>query len=97
MQMPHVFVVPPEEDKSPAWCCFDAEHPSRPQSREILEQPVVMDMDILCDAEDPFYRDPDSNFPELSVSGENNLETMSVVDALMKDEVHDDYLSDSDS
>lgn len=95
--MPHVFVVPPEEDESPAWCCFDAENPSRPQSREILEQPVVMDIDTLCDAEDPFYRDPDSNFPELSVTGESSPETMSIVDALLKDEAHSDYLSDSES
>ncbi|KAF5386976.1 hypothetical protein D9615_001778 [Tricholomella constricta] len=24
MQMPNVFVVPPEEEDTPAWCCFDA-------------------------------------------------------------------------
>lgn len=28
IQMPTVFVVPPEEDETPAWCCFDATGPT---------------------------------------------------------------------
>ncbi|KAF7440828.1 hypothetical protein PC9H_001176 [Pleurotus ostreatus] len=30
-QMPNVFVVPPEEDQAPPWCCFDAGQVQAPQ------------------------------------------------------------------
>jgi hypothetical protein len=41
LQMPNVFVIPPAEEDSPAWCCFDAA-----QSTE-HDQPGLPDLDVL--------------------------------------------------
>jgi hypothetical protein len=46
IQMPNVFVVPPEEDHSPSWCYFDAA--DAPPLKSVLSTPP--DIDFLDDA-----------------------------------------------
>lgn len=38
VQMPTVFVTPPEEDETPAWCFFDAENPTLSRAGEKSRQ-----------------------------------------------------------
>ncbi|KAG1778584.1 hypothetical protein EV702DRAFT_967907 [Suillus placidus] len=48
-RVPHVFVIPPEEEHSqnPPWCCFDADLP--PENSRSIEVPSVNQPDILFD------------------------------------------------
>ena len=56
--MPNVFVVPPEEDKAPTWCCFDAANPSLTQ---VLERPQPKEVSpIAFDSQGNFYPSIDS-------------------------------------
>ncbi|KAF9533351.1 hypothetical protein CPB83DRAFT_845118 [Crepidotus variabilis] len=41
MQMPIVYVVPPEEDQSPPWCFFDAQNPALSRVIERPETPEI--------------------------------------------------------
>ncbi|KAK7043708.1 hypothetical protein VNI00_008320 [Paramarasmius palmivorus] len=53
--MPRVYVIPPEEDESPPFCCFDAAHP-------IPYTPTQADLDAAGSALDIIYHGiPDSS------------------------------------
>ncbi|KAF8160599.1 hypothetical protein BJ912DRAFT_935888 [Pholiota molesta] len=41
----NVFVTPPEEDETPAWCCFDADNPAFSQ---VMENPDSPDITVLA-------------------------------------------------
>jgi len=47
LQVPNVFIVPPEEDQSPIWCCFDAAQPSQSFSRLVEEEIEFLDPDSV--------------------------------------------------
>lgn len=75
LQVPNVFIVPPEEDHSPIWCCFDAAQPSQSFSRLVEEEIEFLDSDSVHG----------------NVNPRQAGETRSIVDALMSDEFADNY------
>ncbi|KIK08139.1 hypothetical protein K443DRAFT_672622 [Laccaria amethystina LaAM-08-1] len=75
LQVPNVFIVPPEEDHSPIWCCFDAAQPSQTFSRLVEEEIEFLDSDSVHGNANPHQAG----------------ETRSIVDALMSDEFADNY------
>lgn len=48
LQVPNVFIVPPEEDRTPIWCCFDAAQPSQSFSRLVEEEIEFLDSDSIA-------------------------------------------------
>lgn len=52
LQMPNVFVTPPEEDQVPTWCCFDAANPSLSQ---VIERPETMEISPIAFSQDEAY------------------------------------------
>lgn len=79
VQMPNVFVVPPEEDKAPTWCCFDAANPSLSQCPEPKEiSPIAFY------SEDNFYPSIDSVVQSCA--------TTSVVDDALGNRCFDDEI-----
>ncbi|KIM48945.1 hypothetical protein M413DRAFT_90748 [Hebeloma cylindrosporum] len=94
-QMPNVFVVPPEEDQTPPWCFFDAENPALSQVVERPETPDIAVLDFPYNEDTPIYRrnpHPDSVVPPLK-----GIETISVVQALLRGNADEDDDDDSDS
>ncbi|KAG6879961.1 hypothetical protein C0992_008895 [Termitomyces sp. T32_za158] len=85
--MPQVFVVPPEEDDTPAWCCFDANiPPSSPTSASYTDSPHhVLDMHQE-DVDVPLFyfnlKEPRS----LQDTVPSDSETTSIMDVLMSDD-----------
>jgi len=82
MQMPNVFVVPPEEDQSPTWCFFDAAHPALSQ---IIDRPQTPDIHVFSfsDSNDPPSFGTDSPVSTDSfIASRYSTETRSVVEAL---------------
>ena len=76
MQMPNVFVVPPEEDESPTWCFFDAAHPAL---SHLVGKPETPDIHV--------FSFPDSNNPsplprDPLTSSEDGTDSRSIVEAL---------------
>ncbi|KAF8803568.1 hypothetical protein BYT27DRAFT_7340796 [Phlegmacium glaucopus] len=97
MQMPNVFVVPPEEDQSPAWCFFDAAHPTLSQ---IIDRPETPDIHVFSfpDSNDPspFGKELPVFVDPLIAPRNNSSETRSIVDAL-EDENEDNIYHDIDT
>ncbi|TEB36126.1 hypothetical protein FA13DRAFT_1229125 [Coprinellus micaceus] len=91
-QMPHVFVVPPEEDETPAWCCFDAALPIDKQ----IQQRVHLDADDhTFDPSSPY--DDDIAAMDAAIA-RRNMETRSIVDNLMSKDFNIEHAAlDSDS
>ncbi|EAU88135.2 hypothetical protein CC1G_03807 [Coprinopsis cinerea okayama7 len=84
-QMPDVFVVPPEEDEVPGWCCFNAAQPL--QEREDAVEDLVPEVGFLDDTDD-----------DASTRKGTSPETLSVVDSLMSSDYNIDHANtDSDS
>ncbi|KAG6865864.1 hypothetical protein C0991_010945 [Blastosporella zonata] len=92
LKMPHVFVVPPEEDETPTWCCFNANEPASTPG-------ASPDTNFLQDALDMLQVEPDAPwyhrdsggpfaFQGSTVLPKKNGETRSIMDFLM----NDDYL-----
>ncbi|TFK42879.1 hypothetical protein BDQ12DRAFT_297104 [Crucibulum laeve] len=55
MQMPTVFIHPPEEEQTPSWCCFDAAQPSSDPSDSPQNTYATFDsMETDADAEERF-------------------------------------------
>ncbi|KAG6869005.1 hypothetical protein C0993_005663 [Termitomyces sp. T159_Od127] len=83
--MPQVFVVPPEEDDTPAWCCFDAHMPpSSSTSASDTGSPHHVPEILQKDDVSLFYYDlkePQSLLDTVP----SDTETTSVMDVLMKD------------
>jgi len=79
MQMPNVFVVPPEEDQIPTWCFFDAAHPALSQ---IVGRPETPDIHVFSfsDSNDSSPLLPESMDPFIALR--NSAETRSIVEAL---------------
>lgn len=96
MQMPNVFVVPPEEDETPAWCFFDAENPA---SSEVIEHPETVSLFSLAEADAyaPMY-DERADDMDTTITPKN-FANVSVVDALITDNYRgqDDIDSDTES
>ncbi|KAJ3504879.1 hypothetical protein NLJ89_g7712 [Agrocybe chaxingu] len=92
--MPHVFVVPPEEDDSPAWCCFDAANPALSQVIEQPETPESPTFSFHPDMDTPVFR---RNSRDPVIMPQRSIETRSVVEALMSDDFEGDADFDSDS
>lgn len=92
--MPNVFVVPPEEDQTPPWCFFNAENPALSQVVEHPETPEIAVLGLPYDDDTPIYR----KNPHLDsvVPTPKGIETISVVQALLRSEADDDD-EDSDS
>jgi hypothetical protein len=94
-QMPNVFVVPPEEDQTPPWCFFDAENPALSQVVERPETPEIAVLDLSYDDDIPIYRR--NPHPDSVVPTPKGIETVSVVQALLRGNADDDDADDSDS
>ncbi|KAF8964655.1 hypothetical protein BDZ97DRAFT_1814926, partial [Flammula alnicola] len=97
MQMPNVFVVPPEEDETPAWCFFDADNPALSQ---VVERPETPDITILAfpsDNDTPVFSRNSPGSIDSAIMPRRSLESISVVEALMNHEAHGDDDSDNDS
>ncbi|CAA7267628.1 unnamed protein product [Cyclocybe aegerita] len=92
--MPHVFVVPPEEDDSPAWCCFDAANPALSQVIEQPETPESPTFSFHPDMDTPVFR---RNSRDPVIMPQRSIETRSVVEALMSDDFEGDGDFDSES
>ncbi len=94
MQMPNVFVVPPEEDETPAWCFFDAENPA---SSEVMERPDTISLFSL--AEDAFAPYDDRADEMDTTITPKSFANVSVVDAMISDNYRrqGDIDSDTDS
>ncbi|KAM6500756.1 hypothetical protein JOM56_003770 [Amanita muscaria] len=79
MTIPNVFVIPPEEDHSPAWCYFDAAHSQLDHFNSTL---ILVDSDdhVECDMhgnpQPPLYREvaDDSDVVEIVKVGRHALE-----------------------
>ncbi|KAF9476597.1 hypothetical protein BDN70DRAFT_882209 [Pholiota conissans] len=95
MQMPNVFVTPPEEDETPAWCFFDADNPNLSRVTENPDSPDITVYAFPSDMEPPrYYRNPDA--VDAEVMPRRPSESISVVDAL-NDAHGDDDDNDSDT
>ena len=82
VQMPHVFVHPPEEDETPAWCCFNAENPALSQ---VIERPETPEISVLAfPSEDPDFR------RQSVIMARTNPDAQSVVDALVDDDLDEE-------
>ena len=79
MQIPNVFVVPPEEDQTPTRCFFDAAHPALSQ---IFDRPETRDIHVFSfsDSKDSSPLLPESMDPFIALR--NSAETRSIVEAL---------------
>lgn len=99
MQMPNVFVVPPEEDQSPTWCFFDAAHPALSQ---IIDRPQTPDIHVFSfpDSNDPSSFGTDSPVSMDSfIASRYSTETRSIVEALNDEDegnIHHDVDTDSE-
>ncbi|KAG6833199.1 hypothetical protein H0H87_010262 [Tephrocybe sp. NHM501043] len=93
MQMPNVFVVPPEEDETPTWCCFDASEP-------MSASDTLPDTNFLDDGLDMLELEPDVSwcprnsggpftFQGPDVVSKKSGETRSIMDVLMNDDYFD--------
>lgn len=59
LQMPNVFVTPPEEDLVPTWCCFDAANPS-----QVIQHPEPKEISpIAFSPDDGYYTSMDYVIP----------------------------------
>lgn len=97
MQMPNVFVVPPEEDETPAWCFFDAENPAVSQ---VIEQPETSGASFALAHPDIYTSlyDASNVIMEANAASQWNSDNISVVDALISDDYRgEDTDSDTES
>ncbi|RDB24186.1 hypothetical protein Hypma_008861 [Hypsizygus marmoreus] len=91
LQMPNVFIIPPEEDETPTWCCFDAaEAPPRVLSTSpnlhFLDTALSM---FQTETEAPvFHRDSVGPFGSHNsvIMPRKTLETRSITDVMMDGE-----------
>jgi hypothetical protein len=100
MQMPNVFVVPPEEDQSPTWCFFDAAHPALSQ---IFDRPETPDIHVFSfsDGNDssPFGAESPVSMDSF-IAPRISAEARSIVEALddgNEDIIYHDVDTDSDT
>ncbi|KAJ2930102.1 hypothetical protein H1R20_g7043, partial [Candolleomyces eurysporus] len=97
-QMPNVFIVPPEEDEKPAWCCFDA---ALPIDQRIQEHPNSASEIRVFDPTMGYDDDDDDEAVEAmqaAAVARRNMETRSIVETLMDRDYNIDHAAlDSDS
>ena len=86
--MPNVFVVPPEEDKAPTWCCFDAANPSLPQA---IERPEPKEISPIA-----FYSQ-DNSYPSIDSVVQSSATTSVLDDVLGNRNVEGDDEIETDS
>jgi len=91
-QMPNVFVVPPEEDQTPPWCFFDAENPAFSQVVERPETPEIAVHGLPYNDDTPKYR----RNPDPVVPAPKGIETISVVQALLRGDADEDEHEDEE-
>ncbi|KAG6914888.1 hypothetical protein DXG01_014732 [Tephrocybe rancida] len=94
IQMPNVFVVPPEEDETPAWCCFDANEPvsalATSADTNFLDEALSM---LQVEPASPWsYTGGSFAFQDGVVTSGKSRETRSIMDVLM----NDDYIETDD-
>ncbi|KAG6827908.1 hypothetical protein H0H92_010006 [Tricholoma furcatifolium] len=87
VQMPNVFVVPPEEDDAPTWCCFNA------SESPCLDDPLsTLEFEPDAPWSHNYSIDPFASQQGSAIPGKSR-ETRSILDVLM----NDDYMeSDED-
>ncbi|KAF6764876.1 hypothetical protein DFP72DRAFT_1058686 [Ephemerocybe angulata] len=91
-QMPNVFVVPPEEDDIPSWCCFNAALPLEQQIRR--SEDLERDIDVF----DPTVAYDDDITAMDAALARRSMETRSIVETLMARDYNIDHAAiDSDS
>ncbi|KAG5650165.1 hypothetical protein H0H81_000475 [Sphagnurus paluster] len=92
LQMPNVFVVPPEEEDTPAWCCFDA---TQPHPLESLM--TSTDLNFLENRLSVFQTESDTPILHRNASGpfpshipvtmpKKNVQSRSIIDAYISGE-----------
>ncbi|KAJ3499994.1 hypothetical protein NMY22_g19410 [Coprinellus aureogranulatus] len=91
-QMPHVFVVPPEEDETPTWCCFDA---ALPIDKQIQQRDDFDPNDESFDSSIAY----DEEIAAVDAAmARRNMGTRSIVDTLMSKDFNIEHAAlDSDS
>lgn len=90
--MPNVFVVPPEEDDIPSWCCFNAALPLEQQIRR--SEDLERDIDVF----DPTVAYDDDITAMDAALARRSMETRSIVETLMARDYNIDHAAiDSDS
>jgi hypothetical protein len=96
LQMPNVFVVPPEEDQLSPWCCFDATEapPLEPGYSTILDVEFLDGaLGVLhTESHAPiFHRDAEGPFESRNpiIMPRKSIETRSITGVLMNDEYYD--------
>ncbi|RXW24186.1 hypothetical protein EST38_g1643 [Candolleomyces aberdarensis] len=98
LQMPNVFIVPPEEDEIPAWCCFDA---ALPIDQRIQGHPNSASEIRVFDPTMGYDDDDDDEAVEAmqaAAVARRNMETRSIVETLMDRDYNIDHAAlDSDS
>ncbi|TFK26391.1 hypothetical protein FA15DRAFT_292493 [Coprinopsis marcescibilis] len=94
LQMPDVFVVPPEEDQVPAWLCFNAAEPLGEHSNPTEDLvPEIRVFDHEDDGDEDVFRRA-APFGQL----QRSPDAQSVVDSLMSGDYYGEHATgDSDS
>jgi len=97
LQVPNVFIVPPEEDETPIWCCFDA---ALPIDQRMTRHPDEMESDIQIFDPTMDYDDDEAMPMDMAEMARRNMETRSIVETLLGRNYNIDHTaldSDSDS
>jgi hypothetical protein len=87
VQMPNVFVVPPEEDHSPSWCYFDAAE-APPLKLVLSTPPDIHFLDnalgaLHIESDPPVFHRHSSESPSHTIMPMKSRETRSITDVLM--------------